>query len=261
MSSAAGHLLDLSVALGPNPSEVVPIEVETLDHRAGGVHLAQLAGISPEELPGGLGWASEKLTALTHTGTHMDAPFHYGPVCQGRPSRTVDELPLEWFWGPGVCVDVRGGAEAEPVELAEVESFEKTRGLCIGPGTITIFFTGAQRHHGTAGYPDRGRSLSPRLVEELTRRGVRVLATDAWSIDPPFSRLRAAGGAPPSKVWAGHFVGRRVEFCILERLCNLHLLPAAGFRVACFPIKVVRGSAGWVRAVAFLEPNQGEDDA
>jgi kynurenine formamidase len=48
-------------------------------------------------------------------------------------------------------------------------------------------------------------------------------------------------------------VGREIGYCHLEKLANLDQLPATGFTVACFPVKVHRGSAGWTRAVAILE--------
>ena len=39
----------------------------------------------------------------------------------------------------------------------------------------------------------------------------------------------------------------------MEKLGNLHALPDHGFTVACFPVKIHRASAGWVRAVAIIE--------
>src|SRR5262245_56237664 len=95
----SSRIIDLSISIRPNPSEVVPIELEYIDHRTGGAHLAALAGISQELLPNGLAWSSEYVKLLTHSGTHIDAPYHYSPVCNGRLSRTIDELPLDWFIG------------------------------------------------------------------------------------------------------------------------------------------------------------------
>ena len=116
-----------------------------------------------------------------------------------------------------------------------------------------LFRTGAETHYGSDCYNEKGRGLSSDLVEWLVGRGVRVFGTDAWSIDPSFrvmtQRLQEDG---PDTVWAAHFAGRQHEFCAIEKLCNLHRLPAHGFWVACFPIKVKNGSAGWVRAVAFV---------
>ena len=56
-----------------------------------------------------------------------------------------------------------------------------------------------------------------------------------------------------SLIWEGHRAGREIGYCHLEKLSNLEALPSDGFQVACFPVKVHRGSAGWTRAVAILD--------
>lgn len=248
------RLIDLSVVLGPSDSEAVPVEIAYMGHEFGGAHLAQLVGMESCLLHGGLGWASERVSAITHSGTHVDAPFHYAPECGGLPSRTIDEIPVDWFWGPGVCVSLEDQPRKHSVTVAELEDFERRSGHRIVAGEIVFFRTGAEVHYGTASYMESGRGLSRHLVEALCERGVRVFGTDAWSIDPPFRTMheRLASHGPES-VWEAHFTGRKREFCALEKLCNLHLLPATEFWVACFPVKVQRGSGAWTRAVALLE--------
>ncbi|WP_223642379.1 cyclase family protein [Corallococcus sp. EGB] len=252
---ALKQLLDLSAPFGPNPGERVPVLLERLSHEAGGTHLAQLVGMDPCLLEGGRAWASERITAITHSGTHMDAPFHYAPTVEGRPARTIDEMPLDWFWGEGCCVRVEAGSSELLVSPEELLAWEAREGRPVCAGEIVLFHTGAGAHFGQEGYSDRGRGLSVELVRLLVARGVRVFGTDAWSMDPPYGVMRQRlARLGPESVWAAHFVGRELEFCVMEKLCNLEHLPPAGFRVACFPIKVHRGSAGWVRPVAFLEP-------
>jgi kynurenine formamidase len=49
------------------------------------------------------------ITSLgTHNSTHVDAPWHYNSVVAGEPAQTIDEVPLDWFYARGVCVDVMG---------------------------------------------------------------------------------------------------------------------------------------------------------
>ncbi len=43
------------------------------------------------------------------------------------------------------------------------------------------------------------------------------------------------------------------EYYQIEKLTNLDKLPAFGFSVSCFPIKISRASAGWIRAVAWVD--------
>jgi kynurenine formamidase len=250
------RLIDLSVALGPGPSEILPVAIEAWDHRRGGEHLAELLGVGVEAIPGARAWASERLTAVTHVGTHMDAPYHCAPQIGGQSARTIDEVPLEWFWGPAVCLRPAPAAEAggeEPVGLDELLRLEPALAGDLPAGTLVLVSTGAERHHGEPAYHRAGRPLAPQVIEHLGGLGVRVLGTDAWSIDPSIPAMREAvrrrGGAA---AWESHRAAARRELCILERLSNLAGLPPRGFWLACFPIKIHRGSAGWVRPVAFV---------
>ncbi len=56
-----------------------------------------------------------------------------------------------------------------------------------------------------------------------------------------------------SLIWEGHKASRNIGYCHIEKLSNLDLLPAFGFKVSCFPVKIEKASAGWIRAVAFLD--------
>jgi kynurenine formamidase len=245
------QMFDLSVQLGPSSSEILPVNIQRWSHVEGGSHLADLAGIDQDKLPGGMGWASERVDALTHSGTHMDAPYHYSPTCKGTASRTIDEVPIEWCFGPGMIVDVSStncDEAVTPEEFTEAENAFKRKATS---GDIILFHTGAEEQHGSDRYILSGRALSPELISLLCARGVKIIGTDAWSIDPYFGKMRDnIQKEGIQTVWCGHFVGRKEEFCILERLTNLRTLPRTEFWVACFPVKVAGGSAAWTRVVA-----------
>jgi hypothetical protein len=51
----------------------------------------------------------------------------------------------------------------------------------------------------------------------------------------------------------GTKAGREIGYCHLEKLHNLEALPAHGFTISCFPVKIRGASAGWTRAVAILD--------
>jgi kynurenine formamidase len=83
-------------------------------------------------------------------------------------------------------------------------------------------------------------------------QGVRVMGIDAWGWDAPLhmqaERAKASGEA--GVFWAAHQVD--LDYSQIERLCNLGALPAEGFRVACFPLRIEGGSAAPARVVAIV---------
>ena len=102
--------------------------------------------------------------------------------------------------------------------------------------------------------PRMGREATLSRLKSL-ERGVRVTGIDGWSWDAPFihTMARYAKTHDASIIWEGHRAGREIGYCHIEKLHNLEALPATGFMVSCFPVKVRGGSAGWTRAVAIID--------
>src|SRR5262249_7668581 len=120
------RIIDLSVPLQHKAvSEPLPAQIHYVRHDGEGLHQMQhFFGVKAEDLvwSGGLGWAVEEVRAVTHPGTHVDAPYHYGPVSEGRPARTIDRVPLEWCFAPGVVLDVRHKPAGEFITVADLEA-------------------------------------------------------------------------------------------------------------------------------------------
>ena len=53
-----------------------------------------------------------------------------------------------------------------------------------------------------------------------------------------------------SIIWEGHFAGIELGYFQMEKMINLDKVPPVGATIYCFPVKIARASAGWVRAVA-----------
>ena len=248
--------VDLSVELDDLPSERVPVRVRRVAHREGAAEMSALFGVPAGELPGGLGWAGEEFTLITHAGTHMDAPWHYGPVCAGQPAAFIAEVPLEWCFAPGVVLDVRAHPDGHELAPADLEAALEGIPHRLAPGEIVLLRTGADVAWGTAEYPERGCGLGRASLLWLLERGVRVVGTDAWGLDRPFGAMRAAyvHSGDPAVIWPTHFAGRERAYCQLEKLAHLERLPPTGFTLACFPVKLHRAGAAWVRAVALVGP-------
>ncbi len=123
------------------------------------------------------------------------------------------------------------------------------------PLEIVVVNTSAGAKYGKPDYVASGCGMGYEATMYLTERGVRVTGTDGWSWDAPFvyTAKKYAATHDASLIWEGHKAGRHIGYCHLEKLHNLEQLPATGFMVACFPMKIERASAGWTRAVAILD--------
>ena len=252
------RIIDLSVPLEHlAASEPMPAEIRYVKHDAEGrEQIVQFLGVRPEDLvySDGLGWAVEEIRAITHTGTHVDAPYHYAPTSEGRPARTIDEVPLDWCFAPGVVIDVRHKAPGEFITVDDLQQALAKIEYTLQPRDIVMLQTGADKRIGSADYfaqPGLGRDGTLWLVEQ----GVKVIGIDAYTIDRPFANMRAdyERTGDGRYIWPAHFAGVTREYCQIEKLANLDLLPAPhGFYVSCLPVKIAEASAGWCRAVALV---------
>lgn len=257
------HLIDISAPLqagiASDPPDMLPA-IEYLDHHATAPRIAAYFGVAVDALPEGQYAAVERCTISTHNGTHVDAPYHYfsrmneALVPGGEPAMRIDEVPLEWLYQSGVKLDFRRLPDGHLVTPGEIRSELSRIGHELSAGQIVLANTRAGSRYGEADYVDAGCGFGREATLWLIERGIRVVGTDAWSWDAPFSHTRrlveATGDA--SLIWEGHRVGRDRAYCQIEKLHNLEALPPSGFLVAAFPVKVHRGSAGWTRAVAIL---------
>jgi kynurenine formamidase len=201
----------------------------------------------------GEGWARELVTLGTHNSTHVDAPYHYNSRIQGAAAATIDELPLEWFFGPGVVLDFSDRADGEAVTADDVAAALDGAGHALRAGDIVLVRTGRDAFYGQPDYIDRGPGVTAQATRWLYERGVRVMGVDAWGWDRPL-RLQAAEALErdaPGVFWEAHQVD--LPYCQIERLVNLAALPSTGFAVACFPLRIVGASAAPARVVAILE--------
>jgi len=218
--------------------------------------LEQFPGLRVEDLPDGTGWAVETVTLSTHNGTHVDAPWHYSPIMDGgAPAWTIDEVPLEWFMQPAVKLDFRELPDGHVVTAADIQHELDRIGHQLSPLEIVLMNTGAGARQGREDFIDSGCGFGRDATLFLTSLGVRVVGTDGWSWDAPFSitRQKFIESGDPSIVWEGHKAGIDVGYCQIEKLSNLDQLPDTGFQVVCFPAKIKGASAGWTRAVALLD--------
>ncbi|MDQ0456273.1 cyclase family protein [Rhizobium paknamense] len=254
------RLVDLSIAIdNDTPADPPPMRpaINYRDHAAGAQDIVGMfAGLKAEDLPDGEGWAIEEMRITTHNGTHLDAPWHYHSTMDGgKRAITIDEVPLDWCYRPGVKLDFRHLPDGHVVSAAEVEQELARIGHVLQPLDIVVVNTAAGAAYGRPDYLGRGCGMGREATLYLLERGVRVTGTDGWSWDAPFSATlqRYHQTQDASLIWEGHKAGRDIGYCHLEKLANLDQLPATGFEISCFPVKIKAASAGWTRAVAIFD--------
>lgn len=162
-----------------------------------------------------------------------------------RPAHSAPASSLiSVVWADGYVV----GPDEIDAELLRI-------GHELAPGDIVLVNTSAGARYGQGDYLDHGCGMGRAATLHLTRRGGRVVGTDAWSWEAPFSftRSRFERDHDPSIIWEGHFAGSEIPYCQIEKLANLEQLPDHGFEVISLPVKVHEGSGGWSRPVAIIE--------
>lgn len=274
---APKQIIDLSVPVSPAHWEPEPVRRHVLDHQAGADKLGRsylyfrttgwwqrlLARLLPgraqaidhRDFPDQMGLSLMTYELTTHTGTHIDAPYHYGWRA-GRSDRpaTVTDIPLSWCYGRGVLLDF--SADARAIDAQAVQERLAAIGHTVAEGDIVLVNTGASKLTGTREYFTRYRAIERSAVQWLVEQGVRVIGTDAFSFDRPFCEMiddyRRTGDR--EQLWPAHFYGRDRPYLQIERLGQLDELPApTGFQVCCFPIKLHQADAAWSRVVAILD--------
>src|SRR5471030_2804860 len=140
-------------------------------------------GLKKEDLPDGAGWAVENVNLSTHNCTHLDAPYHCHPTMnKGERAITIDEVPLEWCFQPGVKLDFRDKQDGHVITAQEVEDELKRIGHELSPLEIVVVNTRAGSRYGNDDYVNSGW---------------------AWATTPPCTCSSAASASPAPTPGAG----------------------------------------------------------
>ena len=254
------EIIDLSIYLENDVVSDPPIyrpKIDYINHEMSVPELVSFfPGLEAKDLPDEEGWAIERIQLITHNGTHLDAPYHFASTMnKGERAITIDEVPLDWCFQPGVKLDFRHFADGHVVQASDVEAELARIKHALKPFESVLINTRAGSRYGNDDYVTSGCGMGYEATMYLLERGVRVTGTDGWSWDAPFvyKKEKYAATKDAKLIWEGHKAGRDIGYCHLEKLHNLEALPTDGFTVSCFPFKIRAASAGWTRAVAILD--------
>lgn len=177
------------------------------------------------------GYAQKRLTLYSHNSTHIDAPFHIIP---GAP--TLDQLPLDSFFGKGMladCRNINGKIEISNLEKYQVE---------LHSSGFLLLFTGWYKKWRTPDYKFDFPVLSSEAAEWLMQFNLKGIGLDTISIDETESTE-----LPVHHIVLGN------GLIIIENLTNLEELEGKTFNFSCLPLKIEEADGSPVRAVGITE--------
>lgn len=193
------------------------------------------------------GVLSKAFSTPEHLGTHIDAPNHFEA---NRPS--VDQIPLEHLFAPGVVLSIAPRAAADPdteLTVEDIQHWEQVYGP-VPEDALFLLHTGWARYWndydkyknaddaGRLHFPGYSAAAARYLVEHRKVRGIGI---DNLSMDRGLSQD-----------FAVHHVVNSAGCYGLENVANLDRLPPRGFYVVVAPIKIETGTGGPARVVAVV---------
>jgi kynurenine formamidase len=170
-----------------------------------------------------------RIEMSVHTGTHMDAPFHFF-----NDGETIDRVPLGRCVGPARLIDLRGIAAGGEIRREHIEA----RATAPLHGHAAILHTGWSKQWGAPNYFSEHPSLAADAARFLVERGVQLVGVDMPSVD------RAPHPA--------HQILLRAGVPIVENLTNLEAIGADLFQLLVLPLKLAGRDGSPVRAAAIV---------
>ena len=186
-----------------------------------------------------LGFSARNLLISEHGGTHSDGVWEYNPE-----GPTIDNMPLEYFWGSAICIDLSHIRYPNYFEPKDLEEAVRRSGQEIRKGDIVLLYTGHHdRAFGTDKFQTDYSGLSYEGAKWLAEQGVVNIGVDAPAIDL----------TPDDINFSGHMVCGEYHITNTENLCNLDKLVNKRFLYIGLPLKIREGTGSPIRAVALLE--------
>lgn len=264
------RIIDLSLPIDEQAFEVHKVEIERTSHKAGVEKFNRvLMGktmlgkikyalgmriVKKEDLPDEEFLSLEVVHSPVHIGTHLDYSFHYGSKSENRPAKTAEEIPLEYCYQDGVKLDLTHKKPAEVITAVDIEAALKKINYQLKPLDIVLLQTGADKLFGGPKYFTDYPGVDISAIDYLLDKGIKIFGTDTMGIDRPYRFMlkEFLEKKDPKYLYPSHFYGRKREFIHIERLANLEKIPAVGFKINCFPVKIKNTGAAWARVVSIL---------
>ena len=181
------------------------------------------------------GYNSELLFLSSHTGTHLDAPYHFQ-----EKGKKIHEISLKRLVSSTILVKLRKKGD-QPITKTDIQKFEKKHGKIPSDSSI-VFWTGWQKMIKNDSYFIRNPGLSTAAAKYLVSKKINLVGTDSPSID-----------LGKDKRFPVHHIFSKNNVLIVENLANLEKIRSSKFHFVVLPLKLKGATGSPVRAIAFVE--------
>ena len=181
------------------------------------------------------GYNLELLFLSSHTGTHLDAPYHFL-----EKGAKIHEISLKKLVSEAVLIKTRKKSN-EPITKTDIQKFEKKHGKIEGFSSV-IFSTGWQRNLQKDYYFTKNPGLSVSAAKYLAAKKIGLVGIDSPSID-----LGTDFKFPVHHIFA------KKGMLIVENLANLEKIKSWKFHLVVLPLKLKGATGSPVRAIAFVD--------
>ena len=181
------------------------------------------------------GYNLELLFLSTHTGTHMDAPYHFL-----EKGAKIHEISLKKLVSEAVLIKSKkkGG---ESITKIDIQKFEKKHGKIVSFSSV-IFYTGWQRNLQKKYYFTKNPGLSVSAAKYLASKKINLVGIDSPSID-----------LGTDSKFSVHQIFAKKGILIVENLASLEKIKSSKFHLVVLPLKLKNATGSPVRAIAFVE--------
>ena len=178
------------------------------------------------------GYNLELLFLSSHTGTHLDAPYHF--VKNGLK---INQIPLDRLIGKAILIKLKKTNNI-PITKSDITLFEKKNGI-IPNNSSVFFYTGWQKNLKKDNYFTENPGLGISAAEYLASKKINLVGIDSPSID-----------LGKDQSFSVHHILSKNNILIVENLANLNKISSNEFNFTILPLKLKDSTGSPVRAVA-----------
>jgi len=181
------------------------------------------------------GYNLELLFLSSHTGTHMDAPYHFL-----KKGQKINQILTKRFVTEAVLIKIRKGAN-QAITKMDVEKFERRFGK-IEEGSTVVFQTGWQKNLNKQSYFLKNPGLAISAARYLASKRINLVGIDSPSID-----------LGKDAKFSVHHILAKSGILIVENLTNLEKINSEKFHFIVTPLKLENATGSPVRAMALTD--------